>query len=115
LQASPISCTPAIPKVTAELWESEPGYDPAEAYSDDDFSRILTRTIERKRNGSREILVGFGRFAAQNTFYDLYPAYYDATGSTQEFLLDVEIRIHELVRATAPPRLQVSNAALISP
>jgi hypothetical protein len=101
------------PDFAAEIWESEPSYDPAEAYSDDDFTRILTRTIERTGDGSREILLEFGRFAAQNTFFELYPAYYDASGSTQQFLLGVETRIHELVRATvrgtAPPRLQVSR------
>src|SRR5260221_7341729 len=101
------------PDLASSIWEREPRYDPAEAYSDDDFTRVLTRAIERTGDGSREILVEFGRFAAQNTFYELYPAYYDASGSTQRFLLGVEARIHDLVRATlrgtAPPRLQVSR------
>ena len=39
-------------------------------------------------------------------------SYINKSGSTQEFLLGIETRIHELVRATvhgtAPPRLQVS-------
>jgi hypothetical protein len=100
------------PDLASAIWESEPRYDSAEAYSDDDFTRVLTRTIERTGDGSREILVEFGRFAAQNTFYELYPAHYEGSGSTQQFLLGVEARIHELVRATvhgtAPPRLQVS-------
>jgi hypothetical protein len=100
------------PDLASAIWESEPRYDSVEAYSDDDFTRVLTRAIERTGDGSREILVEFGRFAAQNTFYELYPAYYDVSGSTQPFLLGVETRIHELVRATvqgaAPPRLQVS-------
>lgn len=100
------------PSLAAAIWESEPPYDPAKAYSDDDFTRILTRAIERTGHGSREILLEFGRFAAQNTFYELYPAYYDESGSTQQFLLGIETRIHELVRSTvhgtAPPRLQVS-------
>jgi hypothetical protein len=100
------------PDFAAEIWASEPRYDPAEAYSDDDFTRILTRTIERTSDGSRQILLEFGRFAAQNTFYELYPAYYEGSRSTQQFLLGLETRIHELVRSTvrgtAPPRLQVS-------
>jgi predicted hydrocarbon binding protein len=100
------------PDIAPAIWESEPRYDPAEAYSDDDFTRILTHTIERSGDGSREILLEFGRFAAQNTFYELYPGYYEASGSTQQFLLGVEGRIHELVRSTvydtAPPRLQVN-------
>ena len=101
------------PSLAAAIWESEPRYDPAEAYSDDDFTRVLTRAIERTGDGSRDILVEFGRFAAQNTFCELYPAYYSAGGSTQQFLLGVEAHIHELIRATvrgsAPPRLQVSR------
>jgi predicted hydrocarbon binding protein len=100
------------PDLAASIWESEPRYDVAEAYSDDDFTRILTRAIELTGDGSREILLEFGRFAAQATFYELYPAYYDELDSTQQFLLGIETRIHELVRATvrgtAPPRLQVS-------
>jgi hypothetical protein len=100
------------PDVAAGVWDSEPSYDSAQAYSDDDFTRILTRTIERTGNASRTILLEFGRFAARNTFHELYPAYYDGSASTQQFLLGVETRIHELVRAsvrgTAPPRLQVS-------
>lgn len=100
------------PDVAAAIWESEPTYDPAKAYADADFTRILTRAIERTDDGSREILLEFGRFAGQNTFYELYPACYDGSGSTQEFLLGIETRIHELVRSTvhgtAPPRLQVN-------
>ena len=101
------------PDLASAIWESEPSYSSATVYPDDDFTRILTRAIERTGDGSREILLEFGRFAAQNTFYELYPAYYDGSGSTQQFLLGVETRIHELVRATmlgtAPPRLQVSR------
>ncbi len=62
------------PSLAAAIWESEPTYDPAKAYSDDDFTRILTRAIERTGDGSRGILLEFGRFAAQNTLYELYPA-----------------------------------------
>jgi predicted hydrocarbon binding protein len=100
------------PDHAAAIWESEPSYSSSDVYSDDDFTRILTRAIECTGDGSREILIEFGRFAAQNTFYELYPAYYNKSGSTQEFLLGIETRIHELGRATvhgtAPPRLQVS-------
>jgi hypothetical protein len=101
------------PDLAAEILDSEPKYNPAEAYPDDDFTRILTRAIERTVDGSRVMLLEFGLFAAQSTFYELYPAYYDESDSTQQFLLGVESRIHELVRTTvhgaAPPRLQVSR------
>lgn len=39
------------PSLAAAIWESEPTYDPAKAYSDDDFTRILTRAIERTGMG----------------------------------------------------------------
>ena len=33
------------PNLAAAIWEAEPPYDPVNAYSDDDFTRILTRAI----------------------------------------------------------------------
>ena len=52
-----------------------------------------------------------GSFAAQNTFRSLYPDFYRDSSGTRQFLLDVEERIHHLVRATiahaSPPKLQV--------
>jgi hypothetical protein len=44
------------PDLASAIWESEPRYDSAESYSDDDFTRVLTRVIERTGDGSREIL-----------------------------------------------------------
>jgi len=41
------------PDLASAIWESEPRYDSAEAYSDDDFTRVLTRAIERTGDGSR--------------------------------------------------------------
>ena len=50
-------------------------------------------------------------FAAQKTFAGLFPGYYAGSGGTRAFLLGVEEKIHELVRATVPgatpPRLHV--------
>ena len=86
------------PGLAAAIWESEPRYDPAEAYSDDDFTRVLTRAIERTGDGSRDILVEFGRYAAQNTFCELYPAYYSAGGSTQQFLLGRDDFVREFFK-----------------
>ncbi|MDX6485580.1 MAG: hypothetical protein QOF43_733 [Gaiellaceae bacterium] len=101
-----------LPDVLSAIWEGEPDYAPTDAYPDDDFTRILMRAIEVTPYDSREILLRFGRFAAQTTFLQLHPAFYEQSGSTQQFLLDVEYRIHELVRDTisgaAPPRLHVS-------
>ena len=51
-------------------------------------------------------------FTAQTTFTRLYPAFFSIAGSAREFVLTVEERIHELVRATipnaGPPRLDVT-------
>ena len=56
---------------------------------------------------------GFGAFAAQKTFAGLYPGYYAESGDTCTFLLGIEERIHELVRATipgaTPPKLHVQR------
>ena len=58
-----------------------------------------------------EILRGFGSFAAQKSFAELFPSYYEESGDTFTFLLGIEEKIHELVRATIagayPPKLHV--------
>jgi hypothetical protein len=52
-------------------------------------------------------------FTAQRTFTRLYPAFFAISPNTRAFLLTVEARIHELVRATipsaTPPELHVSE------
>ena len=62
-------------------------------------------------NSMDEIQRGFGSFAAQESFAALYPAYYEENADTFEFLLGIEGKIHELVRATipgaSPPELHV--------
>ena len=49
----------------------------------------------------------------ETTFTRLYPAFFAIAPSAREFLLTVEGRIHELVRATiphaVPPRLSISE------
>jgi hypothetical protein len=44
----------------------------------------------------------FGVFAAGTTFGLLYPAFFDRAPSARAFLLTIEERIHEVVRATLP-------------
>jgi hypothetical protein len=55
----------------------------------------------------------FGVFTGETTFTRLYPAFFAIAPSAREFLLTVETRIHELVRATIPnalpPQLSVSE------
>ena len=55
----------------------------------------------------------FGVFTAPTTFARPYTAFFAIAPSARDFLLTVETRIHELVRATIPnarpPQLQVSE------
>jgi hypothetical protein len=56
---------------------------------------------------------GFGVFTGATTFTRLYPAFFAIAPSARDFLLTVENRIHELVRATipnaTPPELSVKE------
>jgi Haem-NO-binding len=55
----------------------------------------------------------FGVFTGATTFTRLYPAFFSIAPSAKDFLLTVESRIHELVRATIPnarpPQLHISE------
>jgi hypothetical protein len=57
------------------------------------------------------VLRRFGIFAGISTFRLLYPDYYAEHDDTFSFLLDIEQRIHEVVRGTvplaAPPHLDI--------
>ena len=94
----------------AELW-ADRVFELTEAYADEWFAAQLDRLVGATGESMDEIQRGFGSFAAQTTFVELYPAYYDKRSGTVDFLLGIEEKIHELVRATipgaAPPRLHV--------
>jgi hypothetical protein len=100
------------PAASDAIWNGEPQYLPTEAYADEDFARVLGTAATLTNVDPREMQRQFGRFAAETTFRLLHPEYYEKSGSTRQFLLDIETRIHELVRGTirgaAPPRLHVS-------
>jgi Haem-NO-binding len=55
---------------------------------------------------------GLGVFTAETTFARLYLAFFAQTPTPRAFLLTVEERIHELIRATipraGPPRLAIA-------
>ena len=87
---------------TDELWESEPPFLATRAYPDEEFHRLLGKIVERTRSDPTDLLRDFGEFAAARTFACLYPAAFVEAGGTRAFLLTVEERIHELVRATVP-------------
>lgn len=86
-------------------------FETTEAYDDESFAAQLQRLVATTGDSMDEIQRGFGSFAAQTTFAGLYPAYYEASADTFAFLLGIEEKIHELVRATIagayPPKLHV--------
>lgn len=97
---------------TVELW-SDRVFGLDEAYDDEWFVAQLERLVTATGEPLDEIQRGFGSFAAQETFAKLYPSYYEESGDTFTFLLGIEDRIHELVRATIPgaypPQLHVQQ------
>jgi len=98
--------------VAAAVFEGEPPHLLAEAYPDERLHVLLDRVAELTGEDAEATLHAFGAFTAQRTFARLYPAFFAIAPSTREFLLTVETRIHELVRATIPraepPRLHVT-------
>jgi hypothetical protein len=95
------------------IFESEPVYLLSESYPDEDLVRLIGRATEAVGVNADELVHDFGVFTAATTFTRLYPAFFAISTSAREFLLTVETRIHELVRATipnaAPPQLHVSE------
>jgi len=97
-------------ELAVELWEDRV-FETTEAYDDGWFVAQLERLIVATGDSMDEVQRGFGSFAAQASFAELYPAYYEASSDTFAFLLGIEAKIHELVRATipgaSPPELHV--------
>ena len=95
-----------------ELLASEPIYLLSEAYDDDRFAALVERTAAASEEPVDDLLRAFGAFTGERTFPQMYPAFYAVAPDTREFVLTVEQRIHELVRATIPnarpPQLNVS-------
>ena len=93
-----------------ELW-ADRIFETTETYDDQWFAAQLERLVEASGDTMDEVQRGFGSFAAQSTFAGLYPAYYEESADTFTFLLGIEEKIHELVRATirgaSPPKLHV--------
>jgi hypothetical protein len=85
----------------------------SEAYPDKELILLIGRAQEATGRVVDDLVFDFGVFTAQKTFARLYPAFFAISPSTREFLLTVETRIHELVRATIPnahpPQLHVSE------
>ena len=95
---------------TGEIW-GDRLFETTEAYADEWFLAQLERLAAAAGETVAETERGFGLFAAEKTFAGLFPGYYAESGDTCTFLLGVEEKIHELVRATipgaTPPKLHV--------
>jgi hypothetical protein len=100
-------------ETAAELFAGEPIYLLSEAYPDERLLALVGKAAEATGADVETILHDFGVFTARSTFTRLYPAFFTIAGSAREFLLTVEDRIHELVRATipnaGPPKLEVGE------
>jgi hypothetical protein len=97
-------------KQAEEIW-ADRVFETTEAYDDEWFAAQLDRLVAATGDSQAEVQRGFGSFAAQSTFAKLYPDYYEESTDTFAFLLGIEEKIHELVRATIPgaypPKLHV--------
>ena len=85
----------------AELW-ADRAFELAEAYDDEWFAAQLDRLAAATGAPRADVERDFGRFAARETFAKLYPGYYAESRDVYAFLLGIEEKIHELVRATVP-------------
>ena len=94
-----------------QVFAHEPIYLLSEAYDDERLFGLVERTAAATDVGAAELVRDFGVFTAETTFARLYPAFFAVAGDARSFLLTVEDRIHELVRATIPqarpPQLHV--------
>lgn len=98
--------------VAQAVFGSEPEYLLSDAYPDENLTRLVERAAAQTGHDADEILFGLGVFTGETTFVRLYPAFYAQMPGTREFLLNVEQKIHDLVRATipqaGPPQLVVT-------
>jgi Haem-NO-binding len=90
------------PDAAKEILAGRPVHVMSEAYDDREFHGLVRRTSEVAGVTAEDLVHDFGRFAGGTTFPRLYPAFFTVAGGTRAFLLTVEDRIHELVRATIP-------------
>jgi hypothetical protein len=99
--------------VAERAFADEPIFLLSESYDDARLNAIVARAASATGRDGDELVQGFGVFTALTTFTRLYPAFFAIAPTARDFLLTVETRIHELVRATipnaAPPELAVSE------
>jgi Haem-NO-binding len=99
--------------VAQRVFEGEPVYLLSRAYPDERLFELIGRATDVAGVPADAVLHDFGVFTGETTFTRLYPAFFAIATGTRDFLLTVETRIHELVRATipnaSPPQLHVSE------
>ena len=100
-------------EVALDVFGGQPIFLLSESYDDELLAKLVERAAAASGRGEEEIVHDFGVFTARTTFTRLYPAFFAIAPSAREFLLTVETRIHELVRATipnaTPPQLRIDE------
>jgi heme-NO-binding protein len=95
------------------VFADQPIFLLSESYDDGVLSEIIGKAARATGRDVGELCHDFGVFTGSTTFTRLYPAFFAIAPSAREFLLTVETRIHELVRATIPnaepPRLRIEE------
>lgn len=95
----------------AQVFDGQPLFLLSESYDDALLGELVARAAGTVGRDVEDVFHDFGVFTGSTTFTRLYPAFFQIAPSAREFLLTVETRIHELVRATipnaAPPQLHV--------
>jgi len=93
------------------VFEGEPRYLLSESYPDESLHRLIGIAATRTGREPDEVLFEYGVFTAESTFARFYPGFFASSSSARDFLLTVETRIHDIVRATIPaaepPRLVI--------
>ena len=96
-----------------EIFAEQPMFLVSESYEDETFVALIGSAASRLGRDVDDVVHDFGVYTAETTFTRLYPAFFSISPSTRDFLLTVETRIHELVRATIPhaepPQLRVED------
>jgi hypothetical protein len=99
--------------VAQEVTAGEPQYTLSEAYPDEQFLALLERACERTGLDLQTFLFEFGVFTAATTFARLYSVLFKLSPSARDFLLTVEVPIHDTVRVAMPdarpPELGVTD------
>ena len=98
--------------VAAAVFAGQPEFGNGEAYPDESLVRLVELAAGETGRDRDEILFELGVFTGETTFARLYPGFFGAEPTARAFLLTVERRIHEVVRATiphaGPPRLGIA-------